>query len=45
VKIYRIITKRQVQKVKVVSSRAREGMTKVIIKKVKRFSNSNKRLR
>jgi hypothetical protein len=44
VKIYKVITKRQVQKVKVVGSRVREGITEVIIKKVKRFSNSDRRL-
>jgi hypothetical protein len=43
VKIYRVIIKRQVQKVRVVGSKAREGITKVIIRKVKRFSNNNKR--
>jgi hypothetical protein len=32
-----------VQRVKVVGSRAREDITKVIIKKVKRFNNNNKR--
>jgi hypothetical protein len=45
VEIYKVITKRQVQKVRVISSRAREDITEVIIKKVRRFSNSNKRLR
>jgi hypothetical protein len=33
-----------VQRVRVVGSRAREGITEVVIKKVKRFSNNNKKL-
>jgi hypothetical protein len=45
VKIYRVITKRQVQKVKVVGNRAKEGITEIIVKEVRRFSNSNKKLR
>jgi hypothetical protein len=32
------------QRVKVVGSKAKEGITKVIVKKVKRFSNNSKRL-
>jgi hypothetical protein len=32
-----------VQRVKVIGSKAREGITEVIVKKVKRFSNNNKR--
>jgi hypothetical protein len=32
------------QKVRVVGSRARENITKIIIKKVKRFNNNDKRL-
>jgi hypothetical protein len=44
VKIYRVITKRQVQRVRVVGSRAREGITEVIVKEVKRFSSNNRRL-
>jgi hypothetical protein len=43
VKIYKVITKKQVQRVKVMNNKAREGITKVIVKKVKRFSNNNKR--
>jgi hypothetical protein len=43
VKIYRVITKRQVQRVRVVGSKARESITEVVVKKVKRFNNSDKR--
>jgi hypothetical protein len=39
-----MITKKQIQKVKDIGSKARKSMTKVIVKKVKRFSDSNKRL-
>jgi hypothetical protein len=39
-----MITKRQVQKVKDMGSKAREGMIKVIVREVKRFSDSDKRL-
>jgi hypothetical protein len=34
-----------VQRVRVVGSKAKENITKIIIKKIKRFSNSNKRSR
>jgi hypothetical protein len=43
VKIYKVITKRQVQKVKVIDNRAKEGITEIVVRKVRRFSNSNKR--
>jgi hypothetical protein len=44
VKIYKVITKRQVQRVRVVGSRAREGIIKVVVKEIRRFSNNNKKL-
>jgi hypothetical protein len=44
VKIYKVIIKKQVQKVKVIGSRVREDITKIIVKKVRRFSDNNKRL-
>jgi hypothetical protein len=44
VKIYRVITKRQVQRVRVIGSKAREGITEVIVKEVKRFNDSDKEL-
>jgi hypothetical protein len=45
VKIYRVITKRQMQKVRVIGSKAKENITKIIVKEVKKFSNNNKGLR
>jgi hypothetical protein len=44
VEIYRVITERQVQRVRVIGSRAREGMTEVIVKEVRRFSGSDRGL-
>jgi hypothetical protein len=43
VEIYRVITERQVQRVRVVGSRAREGMTEVVVREVRRFSGSDRR--
>jgi hypothetical protein len=43
-KIYKVIIKRQVQRVKNINSKAREGIIKIVIKEVRRFSGSGKRL-
>jgi hypothetical protein len=44
VKIYKVITKRQVQRVRDVSNKAREGITEIVVREVKRFSSNNKGL-
>jgi hypothetical protein len=42
VEIYRVITERQVQRVRDVGSKAREGMTEVVVREVRRFSGSGR---
>jgi len=42
VEIHRVITERQVQRVRDVGSRAREGMTEVVVREVRRFSGSGR---
>jgi hypothetical protein len=44
VEIYKVITKRQVQRVRDVGSKAREGIIEVVVKEVKRFSDSDRGL-
>lgn len=42
VEIYRVITERQVHRVRVVDSRARGGMIEVVVREVRRFSCSGR---